>query len=130
MPVRPTTTLCAPAASADLGRVVEEGGTAEVSGASRHPYAEAPLSATRSLRERPGRIVPHGPVPSATRPPSGCPFRTRCWKADDACATVFPAAAEAQADGYRPARAGACVSGHAPSGRRAALRPADTRMVP
>jgi peptide/nickel transport system ATP-binding protein len=30
-------------------------------------------------------------VPSATRPPSGCPFRTRCWKATDICATEMPA---------------------------------------
>ncbi|GAA3977033.1 ATP-binding cassette domain-containing protein [Streptomyces marokkonensis] len=77
-----------------LGRVVEEGGAAEVVGASRHPYTEALLSATPSLLERPERIVLHGPVPSATNPPSGCPFRTRCWKADDACATAFPASTE------------------------------------
>ncbi|WP_320779252.1 ABC transporter ATP-binding protein [Streptomyces sp. CRN 30] len=77
-----------------LGRVVEEGGAAQVSGDSRHPYTEALLSATPSLLERPERIVLHGPVPSATNPPSGCPFRTRCWKADDACATDFPAATE------------------------------------
>ncbi|MFB6554800.1 oligopeptide/dipeptide ABC transporter ATP-binding protein [Streptomyces sp. NPDC056405] len=77
-----------------LGRVVEEGEAAEVSGAPRHPYTEALLSATPSLLERPERIVLHGPVPSATNPPSGCPFRTRCWKADDACATAFPAATD------------------------------------
>jgi peptide/nickel transport system ATP-binding protein len=77
-----------------LGRVVEEGGAAQVSRASRHPYTEALLSATPSLLERPERIVLHGPVPSATHPPSGCPFRTRCWKADDACATVFPEATD------------------------------------
>jgi peptide/nickel transport system ATP-binding protein len=77
-----------------LGRVVEEGAAAEVAGASRHPYTEALLSATPSLLERPERIVLHGPVPSATNPPSGCPFRTRCWKADDACATAFPAATD------------------------------------
>ncbi|MFE0952383.1 oligopeptide/dipeptide ABC transporter ATP-binding protein [Streptomyces mutabilis] len=77
-----------------LGRVVEEGAAAEVAGASRHPYTEALLSATPSLLERPERIVLHGPVPSATDPPSGCPFRTRCWKADDACATAFPAATD------------------------------------
>ena len=42
----------------------------------------------------------HGPVPSATNPPSGRPFRTRCWKADDACATVFPTATDG-AGGHR-----------------------------
>ncbi|MFD6836088.1 ABC transporter ATP-binding protein [Streptomyces diastaticus] len=77
-----------------LGRVVEEGAASQVTADSRHPYTEALLSATPSLLERPERIVLHGPVPSATNPPSGCPFRTRCWKADDACATAFPTATE------------------------------------
>ncbi|WP_242539507.1 ABC transporter ATP-binding protein [Streptomyces albidoflavus] len=83
-----------------LGRVVEEGAASQVSGESRHPYTEALLSATPSLLERPERIVLHGPVPSATNPPSGCPFRTRCWKADDTCATAFPPATE-DAAGHR-----------------------------
>ncbi|MDI3422218.1 oligopeptide/dipeptide ABC transporter ATP-binding protein [Streptomyces luteolus] len=73
-----------------LGRVVEEGPSDQVTGGSRHPYTEALLSATPSLLERPERIVLHGPVPSATNPPTGCPFRTRCWKADDACTSSFP----------------------------------------
>lgn len=102
-----------------LGPVVEEGGAARVPSASRHPYTEALLSATPSLLERPGRIVLHGPVPSATNPPSGCPFRTRCWKADDACATAFPAATEGPGGHRRhcvhphsaDARAEAAVSG-------------------
>ncbi|CAI4150427.1 ABC transporter ATP-binding protein [Streptomyces albidoflavus] len=83
-----------------LGRVVEEGAASQVSGESRHPYTEALLSATPSLLERPERIVLHGPVPSATNPPSGCPFRTRCWKADETCATAFPPATE-DAAGHR-----------------------------
>ncbi|MBK3380532.1 ABC transporter ATP-binding protein [Streptomyces sp. DEF147AK] len=83
-----------------LGRVVEEGAASQVSGDSRHPYTEALLSAPPSLLERPERIVLHGPVPSATNPPSGCPFRTRCWKADETCATAFPPASE-DAAGHR-----------------------------
>ncbi|PJT45657.1 peptide ABC transporter ATP-binding protein [Streptomyces albidoflavus] len=83
-----------------LGRVVEEGAASQVSGESRHPYTEALLSATPSLLERAERIVLHGPVPSATNPPSGCPFRTRCWKADETCATAFPPATE-DAAGHR-----------------------------
>ncbi|WP_237710611.1 oligopeptide/dipeptide ABC transporter ATP-binding protein [Saccharopolyspora spinosa] len=31
-----------------------------------------------------------GPVPSATGPPSGCPFRTRCQRADETCAATMP----------------------------------------
>lgn len=73
-----------------LGWVVQEGPADRVTATPRHPYTEALLSATPSLLERPERIVLHGPVPSATHPPTGCPFRTRCWKADDACATEFP----------------------------------------
>ncbi|MFI6938495.1 oligopeptide/dipeptide ABC transporter ATP-binding protein [Streptomyces sp. NPDC050418] len=83
-----------------LGRVVEEGAADDVTGRPRHPYTEALLSATPSLLERSDRIVLQGPIPSATQPPAGCPFRTRCWKADDACATVFPPE-DVQGDGHR-----------------------------
>ncbi|MDQ0793163.1 oligopeptide/dipeptide ABC transporter ATP-binding protein [Streptomyces sp. B1I3] len=74
-----------------LGRIVEEGRAADVAGAPRHPYTQALLSATPSLMEETERIVLTGPVPSATEPPTGCPFRTRCWRADEECAALFPA---------------------------------------
>ncbi|MGW2282105.1 ABC transporter ATP-binding protein [Streptomyces sp. NPDC001770] len=82
-----------------LGRVVEEGPAERVARAPRHPYTEALLSATPSLLEHTERIVLTGPVPSATNPPTGCPFRTRCWKADDDCAAVFPAPVQDPAAG-------------------------------
>lgn len=75
-----------------LGRIVEEGPTAQAAGTPAHPYTEALLSATPALTQATERVVLSGRVPSATHPPSGCPFHTRCRKADDACATAFPAA--------------------------------------
>lgn len=76
-----------------LGRVVEEGPAQRVAAHPRHPYTRALFSAAPTLLEVSERIVLEGPVPSAVSPPSGCPFRTRCWRATDECAESFPAAA-------------------------------------
>ncbi|MEV0272036.1 ABC transporter ATP-binding protein [Hamadaea sp. NPDC050747] len=75
-----------------LGRVVEEAPAASVPGGARHPYTRALFSATPGLLSPIDPIPLVGPVPSATRPPSGCPFRTRCWKATSECAADMPAA--------------------------------------
>jgi peptide/nickel transport system ATP-binding protein len=73
-----------------LGRIVEESPAAEVTDRARHPYTRALFSATPGLLDPIDPIPLTGPVPSATRPPSGCPFRTRCWKADEVCASEMP----------------------------------------
>ena len=73
-----------------LGRIVEQAPAAAVPARTRHPYTRALFSATPGLLSPLEPIPLVGPVPSATRPPSGCPFRTRCWKADDACAAAMP----------------------------------------
>ena len=77
-----------------LGRIVEEGDQAEVYERSCHPYTQALLSAVPSpdpsLRDAGERIVLQGDVPSPANPPSGCRFRTRCWKAQEICATDDP----------------------------------------
>ncbi|BAL87680.1 putative ABC transporter ATP-binding protein [Actinoplanes missouriensis 431] len=72
-----------------LGRVVEELPAGSIH-EGRHPYTRALFSAAPGLLH-PMRPIPlSGPVPSAVRPPSGCPFRTRCWRAADDCAAEMP----------------------------------------
>jgi peptide/nickel transport system ATP-binding protein len=84
-----------------LGRIVEESPAALVTERARHPYTRALFSATPGLLDPIDPIPLAGPVPSATRPPSGCPFRTRCWKADGTCAEVMPGFSVASAAAHR-----------------------------
>jgi len=82
-----------------LGRVVEEGSRDALYGAPQHPYTQALLSAVPDIGVVRGvppkeRIRLTGDVPSPVDPPSGCRFRTRCWKAQDICATQDPALEE------------------------------------
>ncbi|MDD9740885.1 MAG: ATP-binding cassette domain-containing protein [Marinovum algicola] len=82
-----------------LGRIVETGTAAEVTGAPKHPYTRAlissvPIPDPRLERTR-HRPVLKGELPSPMDPPSGCVFRTRCPIARESCAEARPPLLEA-----------------------------------
>ncbi|MBK3631187.1 MULTISPECIES: ABC transporter ATP-binding protein [Streptomyces] len=79
-----------------LGKIIEVGDRDSIYTRPRHPYTHALLSAVPEVNVGDGetaareRIRLAGDVPSPIAPPSGCRFRTRCWKAQDRCAAEEP----------------------------------------
>ncbi|MEU5277261.1 oligopeptide/dipeptide ABC transporter ATP-binding protein [Streptomyces asoensis] len=79
-----------------LGKIIEVGDRDSIYTRPRHPYTHALLSAVPEVNVGDGetaareRIRLAGDVPSPIAPPSGCRFRTRCWKARDECAAEEP----------------------------------------
>lgn len=81
-----------------LGRIMELGPSENVFAGPHHPYTEALLSAVPKLDQtETARIRLDGEIPSATHPPSGCVFHTRCPRKIGAiCEQQEPPLAEAQ----------------------------------
>jgi peptide/nickel transport system ATP-binding protein len=75
-----------------LGKIVEIGERDAIYERPAHPYTRALLSAVPDVTKlgATGRIRLTGDVPSPIDPPTGCRFRTRCWKAQELCAAEEP----------------------------------------
>lgn len=97
-----------------LGRMMEYGDESDVFERPRHPYTEALISSvpvSRAERQAAGpRRILTGDLPSPVNPPSGCRFRTRCWRAQALCAEEEPLLQAQHADDPT------LVSCHFPSG--------------
>ncbi|WEJ34039.1 ABC transporter ATP-binding protein [Devosia sp. SD17-2] len=77
-----------------LGKIVEESTRDELYDRPVHPYTQSLLSAAPvpdpAVRDSRRRIVLEGEIPNPAKPPSGCTFHPRCFRATSVCATEAP----------------------------------------
>jgi oligopeptide/dipeptide ABC transporter ATP-binding protein len=122
--------LCTRVVVLYLGRVVEDGPTAEIFRTPAHPYTKALLGAVPRI----GGTIPTvadavtgvgaaPPGPVAEQGDGGCPYLPRCPVAVDRCAIEMPQLRGVAAVGGRGAHSAAChLAGLEPGGRAAASR--------
>ncbi len=87
-----------------LGKMVELADAKEIYDHPLHPYTKSLMSAVPlpdPVKARQNkRVVLSGDIPSPLNAPSGCPFRTRCPHATEACAESMPEFKEVSANHY------------------------------
>lgn len=88
-----------------LGKIVEIASRDRLYQNPLHPYSQALFSSilTTKRKIKSDRIILNGDVPSPMDPPTGCRFKTRCWKAETICS---------QEPELRTIRPGHCVACH------------------
>jgi peptide/nickel transport system ATP-binding protein len=101
-----------------LGQIMEQGRTEEVFAPPYHPYTEALLAALpvpdQQFAQR--KVVLSGEIPSASNPPAGCRFATRCaYRIAGTCDVVPPVVQE-----FAPQHRIAC---HLPRAQLQAMQP-------
>ncbi|WP_163849532.1 ABC transporter ATP-binding protein [Pseudooceanicola aestuarii] len=81
------------------GRIVESGPAEAIIAAPRHPYTKGLIDSVPSLHEPGGKLpqIP-GSTPQLSNLPSGCPFRPRCPRATEVCATPPPRVSRGDSD--------------------------------
>ncbi len=77
-----------------LGRLAEVGPADSMVEASKHPYAQALVSAVPVPGVKRKRNALQGEPPSAANPPPGCPFHPRCPRAMAVCRSEAPVCRE------------------------------------
>ena len=75
-----------------LGRIVEIMGDEEIDRDPRHPYTISLISSIPKLddEEKTERFILEGDIPSPVNIPSGCRFRTRCYRTMEECGRMDP----------------------------------------
>jgi peptide/nickel transport system ATP-binding protein len=108
-----------------LGQIMEQGRTPQVFAPPYHPYTEALLAAVpiADPRVRKRAVLIKGEIPSASNPPRGCRFSTRCSYRIAGTCDVRPPPVQEFASGHR-------IACHLPREQLLSMRPVFEETTP